>query len=34
VKADAFPPVQKIETMRHAIAVADEIVAALHRQGR
>jgi len=25
-------PVQKIETMRHAIAVVDEIVAALHRQ--
>lgn len=27
-------PVQKIETMRHVIAVVDEIVAALHRQGR
>lgn len=27
-------PVQKIETMRHAIAVVGEIVAALHRQGR
>ena len=26
-------PVQKIETMRHVIAVVDEIVAALHRQG-
>jgi len=27
-------PVQKIETMRHVIAVVDEIVAALDRQGR
>ena len=27
-------PAEKIETMRHIVAVVDEIVAALHRQGR